>query len=308
VTGGAHIPVMAAEVVAAIRPRPGGRYVDATFGRGGYSRALLAAAPCRVLALDRDPAAEKAAAAFGEHCGGRFRFRRTRFSDMDGIAAEEAFAPADGIAFDLGVSSAQLDDPARGFSFAAGPLDMRMSGEGPTAADLLASLDERGLADIVRRYGEEPRARRVARAIVSARAEAPIRSTDRLAAIVARAVPADGRLHPATRTFQALRIAVNDELGELDRGLAAAERLLAPGGRLAVVSFHSLEDRAVKVFLRERSGALPENPRHRPPAAAAQRASFRLLRRRAARPDAAEIAANPRARSARLRAAERLAA
>ncbi len=306
-TGGAHIPVMAAEVVAAIRPRPGGRYVDATFGRGGYSRAFLASAPCRVLALDRDPAAEEAAAAFGQSCGARFRFRRARFSDMDGIAAEEAFAPADGIAFDLGVSSAQLDDPARGFSFAAGPLDMRMSGEGPTAADLVAGLDERGLTDIIRRYGEEPRARRVARAITSARAVAPIRSTDRLAAIVARVVPADGRLHPATRTFQALRIAVNDELGELDRGLAAAERLLAPGGRLAVVSFHSLEDRAVKVFLRERSGTLPGNSRHRPPAAA-QRASFQLLHRRAARPGAAEIATNPRARSARMRAAERLAA
>ena len=184
-----------------------------------------------------------------------------------------------------------------------------MSGEGPSAADLVASLDEDRLADLVRRYGEEPRARRAARAIASARSEAPIRTTDRLAAIVARALPADGRIHPATRTFQALRIAVNDELSELDRGLAAAERLLAPGGRLAVVSFHSLEDRAVKRFLRERSGNSPEGSRHRPPKLPPQQeASFRLLHRRATRPSAAEIAANPRARSARLRAAERLAA
>ncbi len=306
-TAGGHIPVMAAEVLAALGPRPGGRYVDATFGRGGYSRALLAAAPCRVLALDCDPAAEGAAAEIGRDCGDRFRFRRARFSEMEGVAVDEAFAPADGIAFDLGVSSPQLDDPARGFSFTPGPLDMRMSAEGPSAADLIADLDEDRLADLIRRYGEEPRARRVARAIAFARSEAPIRTTDRLAAIVARAAPSDGRTHPATRTFQALRIAVNDELGELDRGLAAAERLLASGGRLAVVSFHSLEDRTVKRFLRERSGAPPGGSRHRPPASAPP-ASFRLLHRRAARPGAVEIAANPRARSARMRAAERLAA
>ena len=307
-TGGGHIPVMVSEVVAAIGPRPGGHYVDATFGRGGYSRALLASAPCRVLALDCDPAAEGAAAALGRDCGDRFRFRRARFSEMEDVAADEAFAPADGIAFDLGVSSAQLDDPERGFSFAPGPLDMRMSGEGPSAADLVAGLDEDRLADIIRRYGEEPRARRVARAIAAARNTAPVRTTDRLAGVVAGVVPADGRIHPATRTFQALRIAVNDELGELDLGLEAAERLLAPGGRLAVVSFHSLEDRAVKRFLRERSGAAPGGSRHRPPASPAHPTSLRLLHRRAARPGAAEIAANPRARSARMRAAERLAA
>ena len=307
-TGGGHIPVMVSEVVAAIGPRPGGHYVDATFGRGGYSRALLASAPCRVLALDCDPAAEGAAAALGRDCGDRFRFRRARFSEMEDVAADEAFAPADGIAFDLGVSSAQLDDPERGFSFAPGPLDMRMSGEGPSAADLVAGLDEDRLADIIRRYGEEPRARRVARAIAAARSTAPVRTTDRLAGVVAGVVPADGRLHPATRTFQALRIAVNDELGELDLGLEAAERLLAPGGRLAVVSFHSLEDRAVKRFLRERSGSAPGGSRHRPPASPAHPTSFRLLHRRAARPGAVEIAANPRARSARMRAAERLAA
>ena len=307
-TAGGHIPVMASEVVAAIAPRPGGRYVDATFGRGGYSRALLASAPCRVLALDCDPAAEGAAAELARDCGDSFRFRRARFSDMEGIAADEAFAPADGIAFDLGVSSGQLDEPARGFSFAPGPLDMRMSGEGPSAADLVANLDEDSLAHLIRRYGEEPRARRVARAIAWARNEAPIRTTDRLAAIVARAAPSDSRIHPATRTFQALRIAVNDELAELDRGLEAAERLLAVGGRLAVVSFHSLEDRAVKRFLRERSDGAPGGSRHRPPTSPSHPACFRLLHRRATRPGAAEIAANPRARSARLRAAERLAA
>ena len=307
-TAAAHVPVMASEVVAAIAPKPGGRYVDATFGRGGYTRALLASAPCRVLALDRDPGAADAAAALGRDCGDRFRFRRARFSEMESIAADEAFVPADGVAFDLGVSSAQLDDPARGFSFAPGPLDMRMSGEGPSAADLVAGLEEGRLADLIRRYGEEPRARRVARAIVFARNEAPILTTDRLAAIVARAAPADGRTHPATRTFQALRIAVNDELGELDRGLAAAERLLAPGGRLAVVSFHSLEDRAVKSFLRARSGGAPGGSRHRPPASPPQPSSFRLLHRRAIRPGAGEITANPRARSARMRAAERLSA
>ncbi len=307
-TAGGHIPVMASEVVAAIAPRPGGRYVDATFGRGGYSRALLASAPCRVLALDCDPAAEGAAAELARDCGDSFRFRRAQFSEMEGIAADEAFAPADGIAFDLGVSSGQLDEPTRGFSFAPGPLDMRMSGEGPSAADLVANLDEDSLAHLIRRYGEEPRARRVARAIAWARNEAPIRTTDRLAAIVARAAPSDGRIHPATRTFQALRIAVNDELAELDRGLEAAERLLAPGGRLAVVSFHSLEDRAVKRFLRERSDGAPGGSRHRPPTSPSHPACFRMLHRRATRPGAAEIAANPRARSARLRAAERLAA
>ncbi len=307
-TTGRHIPVMAPEVVAAIGPRAGGHYVDATFGRGGYSRALLASTPCRVLALDCDPAAERAAAALGRDCGGRFRFRRARFSELESIAFDEAFAPADGVAFDLGVSSAQLDDPQRGFSFAPGPLDMRMSTEGPTAGDLIAGLDQDQLADLIRRYGEEPRARRVARAIVAARREAPILTTDRLAALIASIAPADSRIHPATRTFQALRIAVNDELGELERGLAAAETILAPGGRLAVVSFHSLEDRAVKHFLRERSGTLPSGSRHRPPEAAPSQASFRLLHRRAVRPGAVEIAANPRARSARMRAAEKLAA
>ncbi len=307
-SAGGHAPVMQAEVVAAIAPRAGGRYVDATFGRGGYSRALLAAAPCRVLALDRDPEAEAAAAAFGRDCGGRFRFRRARFSELAQVAADEAFAPADGVAFDLGLSSPQLDDPARGFSFAPGPLDMRMSGEGPSAADLVADLDEDRLAGLLRRFGEEPRARRIARAIVAERAAEPIRTTDRLAGIVARAAPSAGRIHPATRSFQALRIAVNDELDELELGLSAAERLLAPGGRLAVVSFHSLEDRAVKRFLRERSAAPSAGSRHRPPGREGRTPSFRLLGRRAQRPGAAETEANPRARSARLRAAERLAA
>jgi 16S rRNA (cytosine1402-N4)-methyltransferase len=213
-----------------------------------------------------------------------------------------------GIALDLGVSSPQLDDPVRGFSFRAdGPLDMRMGGAGPTAADLVNSLSETALADLIYIYGEERFARRVARAIVAARRAAPITRTGELAALVRSAVPKSGDIDPATRTFQALRIEVNDELRELDRGLAAAERLLAPGGRLVVVSFHSLEDRRVKDFLRARSAAAPQGSRHRP-AVASPAPTFHLITRKPVLPGAAEIALNPRARSARLRAAERTAA
>ena len=303
----AHVPVMLAEVLDALAPRPGARYLDATFGGGGYSRAMLASSPCSVLAIDRDPAALRPAAELRRDHPESFLFRLGPFSRMESYAREEDHAPVDGIAFDIGVSSIQLDTPSRGFSFSApGPLDMRMGGEGPTAADLVAELDEKALADIIRRYGEERRARRIARAIAAQREHRPIRTTDRLAGIVASAVPPDGRIHPATRTFQALRIAVNDELGELDRGLAAAERLLAPGGRLAVVSFHSLEDRIVKRFLAARSPG-GGSPRHRP-APPRRTATFRPLHRGARRPGPAETAVNPRARSARLRTAERLTA
>ena len=303
----AHVPVMLAEVLDALAPRPGARFLDATFGCGGYSRALLDASPCRVLAIDRDPAAHGPAAELGRDHPGAFTFRLGPFSRMESFADEEDHAPIDGIAFDVGVSSIQLDTPSRGFSFSApGPLDMRMGGDGPTAADLVAELDEGALADVIRRYGEERRARRIARAIVGERADRPIRTTDHLAGIVASVVPSDGRIHPATRTFQALRIAVNDELDELDRGLAAAERLLAPGGRLAVVSFHSLEDRIVKRFLAARSPG-GGSPRHRPEPPR-RAATFRPLHRGAQRPGPAETAANPRARSARLRTAERLTA
>ncbi len=306
-----HIPVMLAEVVAALAPRDGALYVDGTFGAGGYARAILDAADCRVVGIDRDPAAVARGRALEADYPGRLSVVQGRFGTMDRILAERGTGPADGVALDLGVSSPQLDEAERGFSFRFdGPLDMRMGPDGPTAADVVNTASESDLADIVHRLGEERFARRVARAIVAARAEAPILRTGRLADVVRAVVPKsrDG-IDPATRTFQALRLFVNDELGELARGLAAAERALAPGGRLAVVSFHSLEDRAVKAFLKERAEAPPAPSRHAPPVAQPARApSFRLLHRKPAAPSAAELANNPRARSARLRAAERTTA
>jgi 16S rRNA (cytosine1402-N4)-methyltransferase len=304
-----HRPVMLAEVLAVLQPAHGGVYVDGTFGRGGYAAALLDAARCTVVAIDCDPAAIAAGAGLAERHPGRLLLRHGRFGAMEALVPAER-RPVDGIALDLGVSSPQLDDAARGFSFRAdGPHDMRMDplGGGPTAADLVNSLDEAELADLIFRLGEEHHARRVARAIVAARRAAPIERTAQLAVIVRGAVArAQDGIDPATRTFQALRIAVNDELDELDRGLAAAERLLKPQGRLAVVAFHSLEDRAVKRFLKARSGTA--RPSRHAPAAAASPATFRLLHARALRPAAAELGQNPRARSARLRAAERLEA
>src|SRR5262249_30237702 len=238
---------------------------------------------------------------------GRLTLIEGRFSEMVRLLTPINPSPIAGIAFDLGVSSAQLDEPERGFSFRFdGPLDMRMSRDGHTAADLIGSLSEQQLAELIRELGEERFARRVARAISAAQRRQPIRRTGELAQIVRAAVPkSEPGQDPATRTFQALRIAVNDELGELDRGLAAAEQLLMPGGRLAVVSFHSLEDRRVKQFLQRRSSWAPRSSRHAPAPLAAAAPSFRLLGRRAVRPDATEIARNPRARAARLRAAER---
>ncbi len=311
-TAAPHIPVMLAEAMALLAPRDGGLYIDATFGDGGYTRALLEAAACRVVALDRDPDAEQRNAALLRHFSARLRLIVRRFGDLDRALAETGITVVDGVAFDLGVSSPQLDQPDRGFSFRAdGPLDMRMAGNAEareTAADLVNGLSEAALARLIRDFGEERAARHVAAAICRERARAPITRTALLADVVRRVVPksVDG-LDPATRTFQALRIAVNDELGELDRGLAAAERVLGPGGRLCVVSYHSLEDRRVKAFLRERSGTGPRPSRHQPEATWAA-PSFTLLTRRALRPGGAEIAANPRARSARLRAAERTAA
>jgi 16S rRNA (cytosine1402-N4)-methyltransferase len=304
----AHVPVLLAEVLAALAPRDGALYLDGTFGVGGYARALLEAAQCRVVAIDRDPAAVARGAALAERHPDRLTLIEGRFGDMDRLAAAHGISAVDGVALDLGVSSPQLDAPERGFSFRAdGPLDMRMGGDGPTAADLVNTLPEAELAEVIERYGEERFARRVARAIVAARAKAPLTRTDELAAVVRQAVPTSGPIDAATRSFQALRIAVNDELGELDRGLVAAERLLSPGGRLAVVSFHSLEDRRVKNFLRARGGAGPRGSRHLPtPRGPAP--TFRLLTKKPVVPGAAEIAANPRARSARLRAAERTAA
>ena len=302
-----HAPVMLAEVLAALRPADGGVYVDGTFGRGGYTAAILDAARCTVVAIDRDPEAIAAGQAMAERHPGRLLLRHGQFGAMEQLVPA-ARRPVDGIALDLGVSSPQLDDPSRGFSFRAdGPLDMRMDPQsgGATAADLVNRLGEAELADLIFRLGEERHARRVARAIVAARRQRPIERSAELAAIVRAAVPrAQDGIDPATRTFQALRLAVNDELGELDRGLAAAERLLKPRGRLAVVAFHSLEDRAVKRFLKARSGTARPS-RHQPTAVAAP-ATFRLLHARALRPEAAELSRNPRARSARLRAAERL--
>ncbi len=311
-TGPAHRPVMLDQVLAAIAPRDGAIYVDGTFGAGGYSRALLDSARCTVCGIDRDPATAPIAEALRLGYAGRFMFVAGRFGNMASLLASRGIDTVDGVALDVGTSSMQIDSAERGFSFRAdGPLDMRMSSTGRSAADVVNGESERSLARIIREYGEERRAGRVARAIVEARCEAPIVRTAVLADIVRRAVGRAGSgaratIDPATRTFQALRIHVNDELGELGRGLSAAETLLRPGGRLAVVTFHSLEDRAVKRFLVERSAHRPLPSRHAPDAPA-RRASarFRLLRRRAVRPAAAEIAANPRARSARMRAAER---
>ncbi|MGC8477597.1 MAG: 16S rRNA (cytosine(1402)-N(4))-methyltransferase RsmH [Acetobacteraceae bacterium] len=303
-----HIPVMLAEMLAALAPRDGGCYLDATFGGGGYSRAILTAARCTVVALDRDPDAivrgEALVAAFAP----RLRLLEGRFGALAERLAEAGIAELDGAVFDLGVSSFQLDDPARGFSFRAdGPLDMRMDRAGRSAAELLARLDARALAELLAEFGEERAARRIARAIVAARAEAPILTTGRLAAVIRGALPPDASgIDPATRSFQALRIAVNDELGELDRGLDQAARLLAPGGRLVVVAFHSLEDRPVKRFMLDAAGRAPAPSRHHPGGLGTRAAPrFRLLTPRALRPGEAEIAANPRARSARLRALAR---
>lgn len=303
---GSHIPVLASEVVALLQVRAGGLYVDGTFGAGGYTAALLEAGAGRVIAIDRDPDAIRSGAGLEAHYQDRLRLVHGTFGALD--ACLDTPASADGVALDLGVSSMQVDRPERGFSFLHdGPLDMRMSGEGPTAADLINTADETTLADWIWRYGEERYSRRIARAIAARRSDRPLARTGELAALVADAIPRpDPRLHPATRTFQALRIVVNDELGELERGLAACERALKPGGRCAVVAFHSLEDRIVKSFFRERSTTRARGSRHRPEAAPAAPPRWRLLTRRPVVPGAAEVAANPRARSAKLRAAERL--
>ena len=303
-----HVPVLLSEVLEGLAVSTDGRYIDATFGAGGYSRAILAAGG-RVLALDRDPTAIEAGRDLEREAEGRLVLVEARFSELDRIAGEKGFVPADGVVLDIGVSSMQLDTPGRGFSFQRdGPLDMRMSATGPAAADVVNGAGEAELADILFELGEERRSRAIARAIVKARGEAPITTTLQLAEIVTRVLgpPRKDAVHPATRTFQALRIHVNDELGELSRALAAAERVLKPCGRLVVVSFHSLEDRIVKQFLVRRSGRAPAASRHLPRQAAAEAApSFRLLNHRPIASSDDEIAANPRARSARLRAAER---
>src|SRR5262249_22706560 len=300
-----HVPVLVRRVVEHLAPRDGGIFIDGTFGAGGYARAILAAAPCRVIALDRDPSAVARGATLVVDSGGRLALVEGRFSNLDVVARAQGAYAVDGVVLDIGVSSMQLDTAERGFSFRLdGPLDMRMGGDGVSAADVVATASERDLAAVISTLGQERHARAVARAITRARAEARIRPTRALADIVARVVRTrSGDIHPATRTFQALRMFVNDELGELAAALVAAERILKPGGRLVVVSFHSLEDRIAKGFFNARSKA-QVGSRHRPEAISPP-TTFRSLTKRPVVPDDAEIAANPRARSAKLRAGER---
>ena len=308
-----HVPVMKDAMLSLIAPQDGGVYVDGTFGGGGYSRALLEAASCVVYGIDRDADALRAGDALSVRFGGRLILLHGRFSEMATLLAPYRVSAVDGIALDLGLSSLQLDDGARGFSFRFdGPLDMKMDRDdpGPTAADLVNGESEAELAAIIAGFGEERRARAIARAIVAARADGSIATTGQLAEIVRGAVARrrPGGIDAATRTFMALRLRVNDETNEIERGLRQIERLLRPGGRAIVVSFHSLEDRPVKRFFRERSGGRQPN-RHEPPAATkSPDPTFRLLTRRARKPDGAEVSANPRARSARLRAVERTGA
>lgn len=305
---GPHVPVLLDEVVEALAPSPGDVIVDATFGAGGYTRRLLAAG-ATVHAFDRDPDAIAAGRRWPEAQGDapRLVLHPRRFSELAEGLAEAGVTAVQGVVFDIGVSSMQLDQAARGFAFSSdGPLDMRMSQDGPSAADFLNEADEQAIADVLYRYGEERQSRRVARAIVAAR---PLETTGQLAAVVRKALghrpgaPKD----PATRSFQAIRIHVNGELDELIAGLAGAERMLAPGGRLAVVSFHSLEDRIVKQFLREAAGAMPAGSRHLPQLASTAKPVFEKPSS-AIRPTSAEEARNPRARSATLRWAVRTAA
>jgi 16S rRNA (cytosine1402-N4)-methyltransferase len=298
-----HIPVLLEEAMAALDPRPGGLYVDATFGAGGYARALIERG-ARVIAIDRDPSAIRAGAALAASSGGRLRLAEARFGELDAVARRLGAEAADGVVFDIGVSSMQFDEAARGFSLRFdAPLDMRMEARGRSAADILRDEDEATIADILHHFGEERAARRIARAIVADRTDAPFVSTLQLASLIARVAPVrrGETTHPATRAFQALRIAVNDELGELVRGLSAAERLLKPSGRLAAVTFHSLEDRIVKQFLMSRSGRGRAVSRRLPGEPAEAEPTFEVPRGQPIEPGEAEALANPRSRSAKLR-------
>ena len=297
-----HLSVMASEVVSALKPQAGDVFVDGTFGRGGYTRALLDSVACTVWAIDRDPEAVRAARDMAGNYNGRLQVIDGCFGRMDHLLAERGVNAVDGVTLDIGVSSPQFDNPERGFSFRFdGPLDMRMSASGTTAADLVNDMEEEDLANLIYRLGEERHSRRIAKAIVKAR---PITRTLQLAEVIRSVMRKshDG-IDPATRTFQALRIAVNEELDELERGLRAAERILKPGGRLAVVAFHSLEDRIVKEFVKERSQKGQSGSRHLPETRQSREPSFVDVGR--CMPSQEEVKANPRARSARLRFATR---
>jgi 16S rRNA (cytosine1402-N4)-methyltransferase len=304
-----HVPVLLGPVLTALVPAGGESFIDGTFGAGGYTRALLSRSNTRVLAIDRDPLAIGGGAPLKTECKERLVLIEGRFSDMERFARAAGFEAVDGVVLDVGVSSMQLDIADRGFSFQAdGPLDMRMSATGPSAADVVNSMSEDELADIFFYLGEEKRARAIARAITKSRAAKPISRTLELASLCARVLRARKieQRHAATRVFQALRIFINDELGELALALSAAERLLKPGGRLAIVTFHSLEDALAKSFLRQRTGRAAKGSRHLPQASRSDRVpSFRFVNHQSVSPSQEEITANPRARSARLRSAVR---
>lgn len=302
-----HYPVMLPEVLAAISPGAGDICVDGTFGNGGYSEALLGEAECRVIGLDRDPSVRPRADELLSAFPDRFQFIETPFSKMATAGLPDQ---VDAVVLDIGVSSMQIDQAERGFSFMkSGPLDMRMGQDGPTAADAVNHLPEARLARLFTVYGEERQARRIAGAIVRARSEAPIATTDGLAELIENTIGRRGKIHPATRVFQALRIYINDELGELYAGLCAAESLLSPGGRLVIVSFHSLEDRIVKRFLQRRTGIQSGGSRHAPEVKGeGLSASFELPRRSVVKPSKRELEENVRSRSAKLRVGVRTSA
>jgi 16S rRNA (cytosine1402-N4)-methyltransferase len=309
-SGLSHVPVMRDAAVAWLRPRDAGIYLDGTFGGGGYARAILDAAQCTLWAIDRDPAAIARGAELAASYPGRLHIVEGRISALLALLNAAGVTALDGAVFDLGVSSYQLDDAMRGFSFRQdGPLDMRMGKSGVTAANLVNTISESELADILFAFGEEKASRRIAKTIVARRQEQKFETTSDLASVIRSVVrPDKSGIDPATRSFQALRIAVNEELEDIEAALAQAAELLAPGGRLVVVSFHSLEDRIVKRFMARASGRAPGASRHDPASFAEMAApKFRLLTGSAKAPDAAEIRANPRARSAKLRAMERLA-
>lgn len=300
-----HIPVLLSEVLSVLTPKKGGIYVDGTFGAGGYTKAILEAEDCKVIAIDRDPNAIKMGAKLQNDFKERLNLVEGNFGNMKELVQALGVTKVDGVVLDIGVSSMQIDDADRGFSFQKdGALDMRMSGQGLSAADVVNDTPEEELANIIYEYGEERMSRKIAKAIVSRRKEKPFSSTLELAEVVCSAVPRskDG-INPATRTFQALRIHVNDELGELKRGLAGAVDILAPQGKIAVVSFHSLEDRIVKSFLQEKAGKAPRSSRHLPLAKPEEIPMLNIVTKSPIRPTEEEIALNPRARSSRLRAA-----